>query len=198
MNFYIINSLAVLTSLLATAIFYLGCPNQQWLPRSPFGFYPALIGSLVLAVLSCGLFLFHFDTLPAIFTLITLFMLALGVAPFLSRHNKPVSLGEKVKKAINKKHSGPPYQTHWWLKSVSGVVLGIPLAICLAGLISWWGPGDVTHNGKSQLVMWLITPLWLLPLSLIFFVNNGKRVFIGYIGSSLIIYSLLWLAKTGV
>lgn len=189
--------LAVAACLLSSIVFYLGAPNQQWFASRVLGFYPALLISIVLAAVSWWLFHLNLSGLSATFTVFYLLMLCLCLLPFISPHKTPLSSGKKEKKKINKEKNGSPYQTQWRLKIAIGLLLGFPLSVATAGLISWWGPGDISNDNKTQLVMWLVTPLWLTSLSLIFFVSTAKRLLAGYCGFSLFIYSLLWIARSG-
>lgn len=66
-------------------------------------------------------------------------------------------------------------QRDWWLKSIAGTVLGWTLALALAGLWAWWGPGGIAAPNKVQFNMWLIAPLWMAALSTVFFVRTGAR-----------------------
>ncbi len=69
----------------------------------------------------------------------------------------------------------PLIRRDWWLKSLSGTVLGATLALALAGLWAWWGPGGIRAQDKVQFTMWMIAPLWMLALSAVYFMRSGAR-----------------------
>ena len=69
----------------------------------------------------------------------------------------------------------PAIRRDWWLKSLSGTVLGATLALGLAGLWAWWGPGGLQAADKVQFTMWMIAPLWMLALATVFFMRSGGR-----------------------
>lgn len=122
-------------------------------------------------------------------------MLGLGLVPFTGILDKPGKVLLKQKKRIQKGLSG--YKPRWWLKSLCGVFLGLPLAIGIAGLIAWWGPGEVVVDDKTQLVMWLITPIWLTCLSLVYLSVNSQRLLTGYAGLNFLVFGLLSFARSG-
>ncbi len=66
-------------------------------------------------------------------------------------------------------------QPHWWSKTLAGVILGLTLCYGLVGLFAWFGPGGIDAPAKVQLNMWLITPLWLTLLSLVYLFPTGRR-----------------------
>jgi len=186
----------VFTCLLAVSVFYLGCPNQQWRSKRPLNFYSAFLISLLLLVLTWGLLRQSLSVLSTIFTLASLVMLGLGLLPFTSILDRPSKAIQQKKKNIQKNLKN--YQPHWWVKTLCGILMGLPLALGLAGLVAYWGPGDVVVDDKTQLVMWLITPIWLTCLSFVYLSISRKRLFTGYAGVNLLVFGLLWLAKGGV
>lgn len=186
--------LAIAFDIASAAVFYLGCPNQQWSEQQRLPFFPALLLSLTLAALSAWLFHFTLSPLPTVFALLGLWMLSLGIVPFLSRFAHPSNFAKKPEKTPT---TGPKrrYQMQWRLRVLTATALGLPIALALSGLLAWWAPGSVSHDGKSQLVMWLVTPLWLIPMSLIFFAANATRVLAAYAFAGIAAFSLLRLAK---
>lgn len=192
------NGLALLLCTLAAGIFYLGCPNQQWLTKRPLGFYPMTGISALVLIPAWLLFHQHMSTLSSSFAVLTALMLLLGLLPFAAYLDKPLSQGARATAGIVKGPSASSYQPHWWLRLGATLVLGYPLAVGLSGVFAHWGPGPLTHDVKSQLVMWLITPLWLLPVCLVFFIHHIKWILGLLIGLNGIVYLLLWLAGKGV
>lgn len=86
-------------------------------------------------------------------------------------------------------------QRDWWLKSVSGSVLGCTLALALVGLWAWWGPGGIAAPDKVQFNMWLIAPLWMLILSAGFFARTGRQVLIALLLANGLAHALLWWTR---
>ncbi|MBC3908699.1 hypothetical protein [Undibacterium umbellatum] len=89
-----------------------------------------------------------------------------------------------------------PIRADWWTKTISGLVLGFTLALAISGLFAWIGPGGIAAPQKVQFVMWLITPVWMLILSLIYLVRNGVRALKGLLIANALAYALLFLVKT--
>lgn len=78
-----------------------------------------------------------------------------------------------MSKSFSKK--APPKKTvkpHWLLKSVAGTVLGLSLAIAIAGLFYLLAPAG---PGKIQMAMWIVSPIWLTAVSAVFLFRDGMR-----------------------
>ena len=89
-----------------------------------------------------------------------------------------------------------PIRADWWTKTITGLVLGFTLALAISGLFAWVGPGGIAAPQKVQFVMWLITPVWMLILSLIYLVRTGVRALTGLLIANALAYALLFLVKT--
>jgi len=63
----------------------------------------------------------------------------------------------------------------WASKTFAGVVFGTPLALALAGIFAWVGPGGIGAPQKSQFVMWSIAPVWMAVLSTVWLFKSGRR-----------------------
>lgn len=196
MPVYFFDALAVGLCLLSAAVFYTGCPNQQWFSKRPLGFYPALAFSLILLVLAWWLLRFHLSGLSTTFALLSMQMLFLGLIPFSARLKTPKDT-PRIKSSLTKSESTKLYKAHWWLRICGVLLLGYPLSVGISGLFGLWGPGEVTHDIKSQLAMWLITPLWILPLSLVFFVKKIHRLLVGFLGLNGLVMFLIWISHAG-
>jgi hypothetical protein len=55
--------------------------------------------------------------------------------------------------------------TTWLGQILAGVFLGLLLALVCAALFAWFGPGGIDATDKTQVVMWLIVPIWLAALA---------------------------------
>lgn len=197
MSPYFYDGLAVLLCLISSIVFYLGCPNQQWMSRKLLGFYPMLSISLALLCIAWWIFNFHLSALSTTFALLTVQMFFLGLIPFLSRFDKPQFAVRGKKSGIEKYEDAANYKAQWWLRIVGIILLCYPLSVGLSGLYGLVGPGEITNNVKSQFVMWMITPLWLTPLSLIFFSRKIVRFFLILLSLNGLVFLLLWLARSG-
>lgn len=80
---------------------------------------------------------------------------------------------------------------HWWSKSLAGIVGGFALAVGLAGLLAWGGPGGVAAINKTQMVMWSIAPLWLTALSLVFLFPSGIHAWAWLGGANVLVWSAM-------
>ncbi|MGM9515100.1 hypothetical protein ACS5PK_12670 [Roseateles sp. DB2] len=88
-------------------------------------------------------------------------------------------------------------QRDWWLKSLSGTVLGASLALGLVGLWAWWGPGGLGAPDKVQFNMWMIAPLWMLALSAVYFMRSGAQALLALLALNALAYGLLLWAQSG-
>lgn len=193
-----LDSLAVCLCGIAAATFYLGCPNQQWLPKRPLGFYPMAAIACALLIPGWILFRAHMSVLSASFTVLTVTMLCLSLLPLLTRFEKPLTNDSPKKSTMDKSESAEHYRARWWLRIIGSLVLAFPLAVTITGLLAYLGPGGLTNDVKTQLAMWLITPLFLLPLSLVFFAKSAFRALSILFGLNLLASSLLWYLRAGV
>lgn len=87
-------------------------------------------------------------------------------------------------------------QPHWWSKTLAGSILGLTLSYALVAIFAWYGPGGIDAPTKVQFNMWLISPLWLLTLSLTYLFKTGLKAFI-YLGAANIIFYSLFLLLRG-
>ncbi|WKT60277.1 hypothetical protein Q2E61_15400 [Microbulbifer thermotolerans] len=98
--------------------------------------------------------------------------------------------------AIRRKNrASTKIQPDWWSKSFAGAVLGLTLALALAGLFAWVGPGGLYAPDKRQFVMWMIAPLWVTVFSLVYLIPTGKRALLILGGLNLLAFGLLFLVR---
>ena len=83
----------------------------------------------------------------------------------------------------------------WWSKSLAGIVAGFTLAVAMAGLLAWAGPGGVDAINKTQLVMWTIAPLWLTAMSLVFLFPSGVHAWAWLGGANVLAWIGVALAR---
>lgn len=89
----------------------------------------------------------------------------------------------------------PRRQAHWFLKISAGLLAGFPLALALTGLFAWAGPGSIDTPDRVQFLMWMIAPVWLTMLALIFLFRSGWYAWGVLISLNLIAWSALHLVR---
>lgn len=164
-----------LMCVVASAIFYLGCPNQQWLPSR---FYKAKTGALLAGLLilaSTGVFTFVFSLTAAVYTALTLSMLSLSLLPLVQSFEKPLTAVKGAGSSLKRSDSYREHKPQWWLKSIGAVLVGFPLGLFTSGLVSFVFLDNTPLDVKSQFMMWWITPIWLLLIALIYFTHQPRR-----------------------
>lgn len=96
---------------------------------------------------------------------------------------------------MNRESKPAPIRPDWWSKTLAGGVLGATLALALAGLFAWLGPGGVSAAEKPQFVMWSIAPLWLSAFAAVYLFRSGGRALLWMGGANLAAYALLFWVK---
>lgn len=190
--------LALVLCLIATAVFYIGCPNQQWFAKRYLTFYPSLLISLILLIIAWKMLLGLMSGLSAGFTVLCLEMLLLGLLPLMPKFDKPLTNTSKGKSSLVRGDTYTNHKAQWLFKTVGMLLLGFPFAVFSSSLIGWAAPDSVPIDIRSQFIMWLITPLWLTPLSLIFISRRPLFVFSAFVILTCIAFGLLQLVKNGV
>lgn len=87
-------------------------------------------------------------------------------------------------------------QPDWWTKTIATVLLGLVLSFALVGLFAWYGPGGIDAANKSQFVMWIISPIWLVIISFGFFIRTGLRAIVGLALANVIAWGLFFILRT--
>ena len=85
----------------------------------------------------------------------------------------------------------------WTSKTLAGLFAGFFIALGLAGIFAWAGPGGLDAANKVQFNMWLITPLWMLIWSLVYLFRSGLHAWAVLGCSALMIQAVLWLLRSG-
>lgn len=62
-----------------------------------------------------------------------------------------------------------------WSKTLAGTLLGFGLAMACSALLAWFTPGGPAVVNKFQFVMWLVSPLWLLAMSGVYFFRSARQ-----------------------
>ncbi len=70
-----------------------------------------------------------------------------------------------------------PIARDWISKTLAGLLLGLALALGSSGLLAALLP-PMPLPVSGQLVMWLVPPVWLTVLSLVYFFASGLRAWL--------------------
>jgi len=192
MQVYIADIAALCICLLSSFLFYLACPNQQYFKNRFLGFYPMTLLSIVVLIPAWFLFCLHHNALAASFSIVYILMLGLGCVPLLSRLNQPVKSARAPNTKMIKSRDSAVYRPFWVRRIIGSTVLLYIFALGFSGAFGLFGPGPVTDGVKSQLVMWMIVPLWFIPLALVFFVRSLVKLFTILIVLTGSLFSGLW------
>lgn len=83
----------------------------------------------------------------------------------------------------------------WWSKTFAGAFLGGTLALALAGLFAWIGPGGIAAPEKAQFVMWMMAPVWMAVFSTVYLFRTGLRAMLWLGGANVAAYGLLFYVR---
>ena len=91
-------------------------------------------------------------------------------------------------------------QADWWSKTLAGIFLGLLLSYGLIALFAWFGPDNVNQTISNERVlwrvqfnMWLVAPIWMCVLSLVYLFRSGKQAWLKLGLANLVIYGV-WMA----
>lgn len=197
MSFLVSGGLGFGLSLIASVVLYSGVPNQQWLAHRKLSFYQALAVFLLLSVLSFWVLHESVSGLSALFIVFTIHMLALSLLPLLTRFKKPLTNSIKRKSWLSRDGEYLSHQPQWVLKTAGTFLLGYPLALFMAALLGFSVFDDAPLDVRSQLIMWLITPIWLTPLSLVFLSKTPLRLLTIMVLFTVVGYAMLRFGWVG-
>lgn len=89
-----------------------------------------------------------------------------------------------------------PVRPDWISKTLAGLVLGFSLANIASGLLMT-RLRDMPIEVSGQLAMWLVPPVWLLVLSLVYFFSSGARAWAWLLGANAVALGAWWLLAQG-
>ncbi len=89
-----------------------------------------------------------------------------------------------------------PVRPDWISKTLAGLLLGFSLANIASGLLMT-RLRDVPLEVSGQLAMWLVPPVWLLALSLVYFFSSGLRAWAWLLGANAVALGAWWLLAPG-
>lgn len=87
-----------------------------------------------------------------------------------------------------------PIRRDWLAKSLAGTLLGFTLAFGCSGLFALAAQG-MPPSPRAQLMMWMITPIWLGVLGGCFFFRSGLRAWLWLGGANLLVFGLLFALR---
>jgi len=87
-----------------------------------------------------------------------------------------------------------PVQRDWVSKTLAGALLGLALALGASGVFSQLNAA-MPLPVRGQLAMWMVPPLWLGALGLVYFFQTGLRAWLWLGGANLLAYGALWSLK---
>lgn len=87
-----------------------------------------------------------------------------------------------------------PVQRDWVSKTLAGTLLGLALALGASGVFSQLNAA-MPLPVRGQLAMWMVPPLWLGTLGLVYFFQSGLRAWLWLGGANLLAYGALWGLK---
>jgi hypothetical protein len=83
-----------------------------------------------------------------------------------------------------------PIRRDWLAKTLAGTLLGLTLAFGCSGLFILFNP-DMAAAIRAQLAMWMVAPIWLCTLSVVFLFKSGWRAWVWLGGTNLLVYGAL-------
>lgn len=84
----------------------------------------------------------------------------------------------------------------WLSKTLAGLILGLAIAFVCMGFYAWYGPGDIHAANKSQFVMWLVSPLWLMILAAVYLFPSGKQAWTVLFVVTVLLYCGFFLLRS--
>lgn len=162
---------------LATGLFYAGCPNQQWLKARYYSFVTGCAFSGIFFASSLYLFSRVFSIPAAVFSVITLAMLLLSLLPLVVRYEQPQTALKGSQSTLSRDDTYLSASPRWWLKSIGAVLLGLPLGLLTSALVTFGFFNHTPLDVKTQFLMWWITPMWFVLIATIYFSHRPVRLF---------------------
>lgn len=82
----------------------------------------------------------------------------------------------------------------WVSKTLAGALLGFSLSVITAGLLMTQLKG-MPLAVSGQLAMWLVPPVWLGVLSLVYFFSSGLRAWAWLLAANAAALGIWWLVR---
>lgn len=87
---------------------------------------------------------------------------------------------------------------HWISKTLAGGLAGLSLPFALLGIATWLSPEGVQPGDKTQVVMWLVPPVWMFIFSLSYLFRSGWHAWGWLGGANLLAYAALFAIQQGI
>lgn len=85
-------------------------------------------------------------------------------------------------------------QRHWLAKTLAGLLPGLGLALGCSALFVALSPG-LARAAQSQLAMWMVMPVWLGALGLVFLAASGWRAWLWLLAANATVWAAWALAR---
>lgn len=102
---------------------------------------------------------------------------------------------------MNDKQTGK-IQPQWFLKTTVGAVLGLTLSFGLVALFAWFGPDSLNTElsgerllWKTQFHMWMVTPIWMLIVTMTYMFKTVKEAFISLVTGNICVFGCLFIFR---
>ena len=85
---------------------------------------------------------------------------------------------------------------NWFGKVSAAVLLGFTLSLALVGVFDFATPGGLPGGDtKTQLSMWLVSPIWCAIVSFCFFFRNGLRAWLWLGGANILAWGVVLASR---
>ncbi|MGE0803508.1 MAG: hypothetical protein AB7G13_20925 [Lautropia sp.] len=75
---------------------------------------------------------------------------------------------------MNRQQTRSPRQD-WLSRTLAGLVAGLVIGFAVAGLFLHLMPGNTMNAGRYFVSRWIVIPVWLSVLSLVYLFRDGRR-----------------------
>lgn len=177
--------LALLLNISGSACLYLAHPNQKWLstvsPRRLF----LVLGSMLL-IASLAAWIAALQPLAGFFVTLHVAMVCLLAFPYLATLRGTAHAPERAVEM----------RPDWWSKTLAGAILGLGLALALAGLYAYLGPGGINApGGRYSLMRMMEAFVWIVVLGFCFLFRSGRAAWIWLGAANLITFAALFACR---
>jgi hypothetical protein len=87
------------------------------------------------------------------------------------------------------------YRRDYFGKTLAAVLLGLSLARLASALIAWTTPGGPGAPTKNQFVMWIVAPLWIPVLGLVYLFRDSRQAWTVLGAVNLLLLALYLLVR---
>lgn len=91
--------------------------------------------------------------------------------------------------------SQPTIRQDWIAKTLAGIILGFGIALGCSGLFLLMA-SEMGSSASAQLVMWLLSPVWLTILSTVYLFRSGPSAWLWLASLNILVFALFFLIKS--